>query len=99
MTDKPELKQHASQKEMKVYISPELEYTYRDIFNIFVDVGDVVIEFGNRHRSLPDHVSISNRIVLSVNNAFILQQSLQKALQDAQELVKQRLRESQEKGG
>ncbi len=99
MTVKPELKQDAPQKEMKIYVSPELEYTYRDIFNIFVGVGDVVIEFGNRHRSFPDHVSISNRIVLSVSNAFNLQQSLQKALQDAQELIQQQLRESQEKGG
>jgi len=69
---------------VKVHIPTELEYVYRDVFNVFVGAGDVVIEFGNRHRSMPEHATISNRIVLSVANAFNLQQSLQQALQAAQ---------------
>lgn len=82
MSDKPQKEQ--LKEKIKIHIPAELEYTYRDIFNIYVGNGDVVIEMGNRHRSTPDHASISNRIVLSIANAYNLQQSLQQALQKAQ---------------
>lgn len=69
---------------VQVHVPPDLEYVYRDIFNVFVGTGDVVIEFGNLHRSTPEHATLSNRIVLSVPNAYNLVQTMQKALQDAQ---------------
>ena len=78
---------------VQVHIAPDLDYLYRDIFNVFVGAGDVVIEFGNRHRSMPNHATMSNRIVLSVANAYNLQQSLQQALQTAQIKVQQVMNE------
>ncbi|SLM32885.1 hypothetical protein MTBBW1_80228 [Desulfamplus magnetovallimortis] len=68
---------------IQFHVSPDLEYVYRDIFNVYVGAGDVVIEFGNLHRSMPEHASISNRIVMSVGNAYTLMQTMQQALQQA----------------
>ncbi len=69
---------------IQFHVPPELEYVYRDIFNVYAGAGDVVIEFGNHHRAMPEHASISNRIVVSVGNAYLLVQTLQQALQKAQ---------------
>lgn len=77
-----------SQKEppldIHFHVSPDLDYVYRDVFNVYVGAGDVVIEFGNQHRAMPEHATISNRIVMSVGNAYTLIQTLQKTLQNAQ---------------
>jgi hypothetical protein len=85
------------QPKIQVHVSPELDYIYRDIFNVYVGAGDVVIEFGNLHRAMPGHASISNRIVMSVANAYNLHQTLQQALQAAQMQVQKNLQE-QKKG-
>ncbi|OQY59155.1 MAG: hypothetical protein B6245_08140 [Desulfobacteraceae bacterium 4572_88] len=74
----------SEQPNVQFHVSPDLEYVYRDVFNVYVGAGDVVIEFGNLHRAMPDHATISNRIVLSVANAYNLHQTLQQALQAAQ---------------
>jgi hypothetical protein len=71
-------------KQIQVHIPPDLEYNYRDIANVFVGAGDVLIELGNFHRSMPNNATISNRIVLSIANAYELQNSLGHALADAQ---------------
>jgi hypothetical protein len=86
MTEEPQ------EERIQVFVSPELDYLYRDVINIFVGAGDVLLEFGNHHRSLPDHVTISNRIVLSVANAYDLYQRLGQTLQDAQNKIQQQLR-------
>ena len=78
---------------IKFNVSPELEYVYRDVFNVYVGAGDVVIEFGNLHRAMPGHASISNRIVMSVANAYNLHQTLQQALQAAQMQIQKNLQE------
>ena len=78
---------------MKFHVPPDLDYLYRDVFNVFVGAGEVVIELGNVHRSMPDHVTISNRIVLSIGNAYNLVQTLQQALQEAQKKMHQNLQE------
>ncbi len=85
------------QPEIQFHVSPELDYIYRDVFNVYVGAGDVVIEFGNLHRAMPGHATISNRIVLSVANAYNLHQTLQQALQAAQMQVQKNLQE-QKKG-
>jgi len=72
------------QPNIQFHVPPELEYVYRDIFNVYAGVGDVTIEFGNHHKAMPEHASISNRIVMSTGNAYILVQTLQEALQKAQ---------------
>ncbi|MBT3388383.1 MAG: DUF3467 domain-containing protein [Desulfobacula sp.] len=77
-------KETPQQPEIQFHVPPELEYVYRDIFNVYAGVGDVTIEFGNHHKAMPEHASISNRIVMTVGNAYILVQTLQEALQKAQ---------------
>ena len=78
-------------KNIQVHVPPELDYLYRDISNVFVGQGDVVLEFGNFHRSLPGNATISNRIVLSIANAYELQNSLTQALAEAQKKLQQDL--------
>ena len=97
MTDENKHKtENKKQPEIQFHVSPELDYIYRDIFNVYVGAGDVVIEFGNLHRAMPGHASISNRIVLSVANAYNLHQTLQQALQAAQMQLQQQLQKQQE---
>ncbi len=70
---------------IQVHIPPELEYCYRDIANIYVGHSDVVFEFGNRHRSTPEHATIANRVVMSFSDAYELQERLAGALQEARQ--------------
>ena len=76
---------------IRFHVAPDLEYVYRDIFNVYVGSGDVVIEFGNLHRSMPEHASISNRIVMSIGNAYSLMQTMQNALKQAHDRLQQDL--------
>ncbi len=78
----PEEKQQIS-----AYVAPELEYCYRDISNIFVGAGEVTFEFGNHHKSSPGNAVINNRIVMSLANAYDLQQRLEQALMQAQQAM------------
>ena len=50
-------------------MSPELEYCFRDIANIYAGENEIVLEPGNMHRAMPGKTTISNRIVLSVTTA------------------------------
>lgn len=79
-------------QKVQAHIPPDLEYVYRDITNVFVGAGEVVLEFGNYHRSTPGHATISNRIVLSIANAYQLQTNLGQALADAQQQMQQNLK-------
>ncbi|NOX34527.1 MAG: hypothetical protein GXP56_12480 [Deltaproteobacteria bacterium] len=90
-------KENTQVPDMQFHVPPELEYVYRDVFNVYAGVGDVVIEFGNHHRAMPGHASISNRIVMSVGNAYVLVQTLQQALQKAQAAIQHNL--SKQKDG
>ena len=76
-----------------IHVLQDLDYVYRDVFNVYVGTGDVVIELGNHHRSMPGHATISNRIVMSMGNAYNLQQALRQALQAAQEELQKNLQE------
>jgi hypothetical protein len=79
-------------RNIQVHVPPDLDYLYRDIANVFVGSGDVVLEFGNFHRSMANNATISNRIVLSVSTAYQLQHSLGQALADAQNRLQQNLK-------
>lgn len=78
---------------IQLHIPPELEYTYRDICNIFVGENEVVFEMGNRHRSTPEHATIANRIVMSIADAYSLQQRLEASLMEAQQRMQAQLQE------
>jgi hypothetical protein len=86
----------AGKQNIQVHVSPDLDYSYRDIVNIFVGAGDVVLEFGNLHRSMPGNVTISNRIVLSMANAIDLQQKLAQVLQEAQKQMQEQFLKQQQ---
>lgn len=81
------MSQDEKQETINVHMPQDLEYCYRDIANIFVGSGEVTLEFGNHHKSAPGNASISNRIVMSLNNAYDLQQRLEQALMEAQEAM------------
>ncbi len=93
-SNKPE----QDQQNFQMHVSPDLDYSYRDVANIFVGAGDVVFEFGNLHRSMPGNITISNRIVLSMANAYDLQQKLGQVLQEAQKQMQEQFKQQQEKG-
>ena len=88
-------------QQLQLHVSAYLECHYRDMFNVSVGLEEVILEFGNRHRTPPDRATISTRIVLSVSNAFRLQQALQQALANAQQQVQkiQANRKEKEAGG
>lgn len=79
------------QPSIQLHVDPNLEYVYRDIFNVYAGSGDVLIEFGNLHRAMPGHASISNRIVVSMSDAYVLVRTMQDALQKAQAMMQQQL--------
>jgi hypothetical protein len=85
-----------NQQKIQVHVSPDLDYCYRDIANIFVGAGDVVFEFGNLHRSMPGNITIGNRIVLSMANAIDLQQKLGQVLQEAQKQMQEQFKKQQQ---
>ena len=61
--------QHAATRQQTNHTSAytaELDYVFRDVANVFVGKSEVVMEFGNLHRSMPGHATVSNRIVISV---------------------------------
>ncbi len=90
-----EEKKEEQQPTIQFHVPPELEYVYRDVFNVYAGAGDVLIEFGNHHRAMPEHASISNRIVLSVSDAYLLVQTIQQALQKAQAQMQHNLSKQQ----
>lgn len=95
MTDQQNISENNQPPNIQVHVAPDLDYVYRDVANIFVGTGDVIFEFGNRHRSMPDRVTISNRIVMSIANAYDLQQRLHNTLLEAQEKLQQNFQERQ----
>jgi hypothetical protein len=93
MTDEKEENTDSTEsRNIQVHVPPDLDYVYRDIANVFVGTGDVVLEFGNFHRAMPGNATISNRIVLSVANAYELQNSLGRALAEAQNKLQESLK-------
>lgn len=81
----------------QVHVSPDLEYCYRDLANIFVGTGDVVFEFGNLHRAMPGNITIGNRIVLTMANAYDFHQKLGQVLQEAQKQMQEQIKQQQAK--
>jgi hypothetical protein len=76
-----------NKSQLQVHVNPELEYKYRDFFSVFVSNEDVVIEFGNRHRSMPNNVTVSDRIVLSIPNSIRFINGLQQSINQAREQI------------
>jgi hypothetical protein len=81
------------EQQLKLFVAPDLEYHYRDFFSIHIGFEEVVLELGNRHRSTPDQVTVSNRVVFSIPNAFRLQQALSQGLLAAQQRMQQQMQQ------
>ncbi len=79
---------------LTIHVPEGLDYVYRDIFNIYVGMEEVVIEFGNRRRDREGQAAISNRIVLSVSAAYNLQQALNQALSEMSAQLEQSMAQS-----
>lgn len=78
-------------QQVQVDFAADIDYKYRDVLNIFVGRGDVVFEMGNMHRSMPGQATISDRIVVSMANAYDFHARLGQALKEAQERLQQDL--------
>jgi hypothetical protein len=81
------------EKSIKMHVSPDLDYSFRDIANIYVGNGNVTFEFGNHHQAMPGNVTISNRIVLTTAAAYELQQQLQNVLMQAQKKMQMQMQQ------
>jgi hypothetical protein len=90
------MSENQQQQNIQVHVSPDLDYCYRDVANIYVGAGDVVFEFGNIHRSMPGNITIGNRIVLTMANAIELQQKLGQVLQEAQKQIQEQFLKQQQ---
>lgn len=85
---KPETKAEAQdlgEHRMQITIKQDMDYVYRDMFNVHVGLDEVILEFGNLHRVPENTATLSDRIVISVRNAVRLQQVLGKVILEAQE--------------
>lgn len=71
-----------------VQADPALEYMYYDVFNVFINAEEVVLELGNRHRSGPEGSTIHQRVVLSPGTARRLAQTLTQGIQAMEEQVR-----------
>ena len=83
MTSAPE------QTQVRLDIPADLEYLYRDFFTVYAGPDDVVLEFGNLHRSQPNTVKIGNRIVLTPANALRLRELLDRTILEMQRRMSQ----------
>lgn len=66
--------------QLQVHIPADLNYEYRNITQVFGGAGEVVIEFGVRHHSLPNHVNVYDRVVMTPDNAFHLMKQVEQVL-------------------
>jgi len=92
-TQQSEPAQAEQTQNIKMHVSPDLDYCFRDIANIYVGNGDVTLEFGNHHRAMPGNITISNRIVLTTAAAYELQQQLQNVLMQAQQQLQMQMQQ------
>lgn len=77
------------QSQVRLDIPADLEYLYRDFFTVYAGPDDVVLEFGNQHRSQPNTVKIGNRIVLTPANALRLRELLDRTIVEMQRRMAQ----------
>ena len=74
---------------IKLHIDPEIDYKYRDLFNIHISAEDVVFEFGNIQRGTTGQGAIKDVIVMSPANAIRLQQALSQSITNMQQKIKE----------
>ncbi len=80
--------QNNQEKTIKIHINPEIEYKYRDIFNIHISTDEVTLEFGNLQRGSNQGV-IKDIIVMTPANAMRLQQALAQSIETMQQKIRE----------
>lgn len=85
----PETPENHSEKKIKLHVDPEIEYKYRDLFNIHISTEDVILELGNIQRGGTAQGAIKDVIVMSPSTAIRLQQALAQSIGHMQEKMKE----------
>lgn len=81
-------------QKVTVNYADDCDYKYRDILNIFVGRGDVILEMGNIHRSVVGQATISDRVAVSMATAYDFHTRLGQALKEAQEALQKEMAQS-----
>ncbi len=81
-------------QKVTVNYADNCDYKYRDVLNIFVGRGDVILELGNIHRSVVGQATISDRVAVSMATAFDFHARLGQALKEAQEALQKEIAQS-----
>ena len=85
----PETPENHSENKIKLHVDPEIEYKYRDLFNIHISTEDVILELGNIQRGGTAQGAIKDVIVMSPSTAIRLQQALAQSIGHMQEKMKE----------
>lgn len=81
-------------RKISVDYAEGVDYKYRDILNVFVGRGDVILEMGNLHRSVPNQATIGDRVAISLTTAYDFHARLGQALKEAQEVLQKEMAQS-----
>ncbi|MFW5498407.1 MULTISPECIES: hypothetical protein [unclassified Maridesulfovibrio] len=75
--------------DLKVVIPNDLDYKFRDFFNVNASATEVVIEMGNVHRSVKNEAVLRDRVVFSVPGAIQLKDALNSALAEVERQIRE----------
>lgn len=75
--------------DLKVVIPNDLEYKFRDFFNVNASATEVIIEMGNVHRSVQNEAVLRDRVVFSVPGAIQLKDALNSALAEVERQIRE----------
>ncbi|MDC7218089.1 MAG: hypothetical protein PQJ28_03595 [Spirochaetales bacterium] len=75
--------------DLKVTIPNDLDYKFRDFFNVNASATEVVIEMGNVHRSVQNEAVLRDRVVFSVPGAIQLKDALNSALAEVERQIRE----------
>lgn len=75
--------------DLKVVIPNDLDYKFRDFFNVNASATEVVIEMGNVHRSVQNEAVLRDRVVFSIPGAIQLKDALNSALAEVERQIRE----------
>lgn len=75
--------------ELKVVIPNDLDYKFRDFFNVNASATEVIIEMGNVHRSVQNEAVLRDRVVFSIPGAIQLKDALNSALAEVERQIRE----------
>ncbi len=75
--------------DLKVVIPNDVDYKFRDFFNVNASATEVVIEMGNEHRSVQNEAVLRDRVVFSIPGAIQLKDALNSALAEVERQIRE----------